>query len=45
MVRYGAAATIQQILFQPFPRSQIDLQFLILPNIPVASFTNGSVIP
>lgn len=45
MVRYGSAATIRQILFQPFPRSQIDLQFLILPNIPVASFTNGTVIP
>lgn len=45
MVRYGAAATIRQVLFQPFPRSQIDLQFLILPSIPVASFTNGTVIP
>jgi len=44
-VRYGAAATIKQILFEPFPRSQIDLQFLILPNIPVASYTNGTVIP
>lgn len=43
-VRYGAAATIKQVLFDPFPRSQIDLQFLILPNIPVASFTNGTVI-
>lgn len=45
MVRYGAAATIRQVLFQPFPRSQIDLQFLILPTIPVASFTNGTVTP
>lgn len=45
MVRYGAAATIRQVVFQPFPRSQIDLQFLILPSIPVASFTNGTVIP
>ena len=45
MVRFGAAATIRQVLFQPFPRSQIDLQFLILPTIPVASFTNGTVIP
>jgi len=45
MVRYGAAAIIQQVLFQPYPRSQIDLQFLVLPNIPVASFTNGTVIP
>ncbi len=45
MVRYGAAATIRQVLFQPFPRSQIDLQFLILPSIPVARFTNGTVTP
>lgn len=45
MVRYGSAATIRQILFQPFPRSQIDLQFVILPYIPVASATNGIVIP
>jgi len=45
MVRYGAAATIRQVLFTPFPRSQIDLQFLILPNIPAASFTQGTVIP
>jgi hypothetical protein len=45
MVRFGAAATIRQVIFQPFPRSQIDLQFLILPTIPVASFTNGTVIP
>jgi hypothetical protein len=45
MVRFGAAATIRQVVFQPYPRSQIDLQFLILPVIPVASFTNGSVTP
>ncbi len=45
MVRYGVAATIRQVLFFPFPRSQIDLQFLVLPNIPVSSFTQGTVIP
>lgn len=45
MVRYGAAATIRQVLFQPFPRSQIDLQYLILPAIPVASNVTGNVIP
>lgn len=45
IVRYGAAATIRQVIFQPFPRAQIDLQFLILPNIPISSFTNGTVIP
>lgn len=45
MVRFGAAATIRQVVFQPYPRSQIDLQFLILPHIPTASFTQGTVIP
>jgi hypothetical protein len=44
MVRYGAAATIQQVVFQQYPRSQIDLQFLILPHIPRASFSNGTII-
>ena len=45
MVRYGAATTIQMALFQPFPRSEIDLQFLILPNIPINSSHTGHVIP
>lgn len=45
MVRYGAAATIRQVLFQPFPRSQIDLQFLILPRLNISSCPAGSVIP
>lgn len=45
MVRYGAAATIQQVVFQPFPRAQIDLQFLVLPHIPIASHHTGHVIP
>jgi hypothetical protein len=44
-VRYGAATTIKQALFQPFPRSQIDLQHLILPNIPINHGTAGRVIP
>jgi hypothetical protein len=44
MVRYGAAATIQQVVFQQYPRSQIDLQYLILPHIPRASYSNGTVI-
>lgn len=44
MVRYGAAATIQQVVFQQYPRTQIDLQFLILPHIPRASYSNGTVI-
>jgi hypothetical protein len=45
MVRYGAAATIRQVLFQPFPRSQIDLQFLILPPVPLNSIVQGTVTP
>lgn len=44
-VRYGAAATIRQVIFQPFPRSQIDLQYLILPNIPLHIPPAGDVIP
>lgn len=44
-VRFGAAATIRQVLFHQYPRSQIDLQFLILPAIPVANVVNGTVIP
>jgi hypothetical protein len=45
MVRYGAAATIRQVLFQPFPKSQIDLQLLILPPVPMNSIPQGSVTP
>lgn len=45
MVRYGAAATIRQVLFEPFPRSSIDLQYLILPNIPISTPPAGNVIP
>lgn len=45
MVRYGAAATIRQVIFQQYPRSQIDLQHLILPPIPISSYTQGTVIP
>ena len=44
-VRYGAATTIRQVILQPFPRSQIDLQHLILPRLPISSFTAGDVIP
>lgn len=45
MVRYGAATTIRQVILQPFPRTQIDLQYLILPNIPIVNKENGSVTP
>jgi hypothetical protein len=44
-VRYGVAATIRQVLFEPFPRSQIDLQFLILPCIPTGHHCHGTVTP
>lgn len=44
-VRFGAATTIRQVLFEPFPRSQIDLQYLILPNIPTNKARAGNVIP
>lgn len=45
MVRFGAASTIRQILFQPYPRSEIDLQFLILPTIITPEPNNGTVTP
>ena|SRR5271166_4273981 len=45
MVRYGAQITIRQALFGPMPRSQLPLQFLILPHIPTADFKQGSVTP
>ncbi len=44
-VRYGAATTIRDIILMPFPRSQIDLQYLILPRIPIVNTTNGTVTP
>jgi len=45
MVRYSSASIIRQVLFQPFPKSQIDLQFLILPSIPTTPSQNGTVTP
>ena len=45
MVRYGAATSIRQAILQPFPRSQIDLQYLILPHIPITNIENGTVTP
>lgn len=45
MVRFGAATTIRQAILQPFPRSSIQLQHLILPRLPLSSYTNGTVIP
>jgi len=45
MVRFGAASTIRQVLFQPMPRSEIALQFLVLPRVPYQVCGNGQVTP
>jgi hypothetical protein len=45
MVRFGVATVVQQVIFQPFPKSQIELQYLILPNIAVPNTMNGTVTP
>lgn len=45
MVRYGAATTIRQVLFMPMPRSQVDLQYLLLPKINLHIPPQGDVIP
>ena len=44
MVRYGSAATIRQVMFEPFPRSQVTLQFMLLPKIPMSNVTQGTII-
>lgn len=44
-VRFSSYAVIYQILFEPWPRSQIDLQFLILPPVPINSWPQGCVTP
>lgn len=45
-VRYGAATTIRQAILLPFPRTQIHLQFLILPALNINNPPlNGTVIP
>ena len=43
VVKYGAASTIQQVIFQQTIKSEIDLQFLILPAIPTLPNLNGTV--
>ena len=45
MVRFGVATTIRQVILEPFPRSQIDLQYLILPHIPLHECKEGTVTP
>ena len=44
-VRYGAATWIGQILTQPFPRSEIPLQYQLLPAVPMNIPPAGTVIP
>ena len=45
MARYGAATKIVQILYEPFPRSEIELQLLVLPNFRKPVPRNGTVTP
>ena len=47
-VRFGSAATILQIVFEPFPRSEIELLHVIMPNyggISVQIPSTGTVTP
>jgi len=45
-VRFGAATTIRDAILLPFPRAQIELQFLILPKLPFCNIPqNGTVTP
>jgi hypothetical protein len=45
-VRYGAATTIRDIILMPFPRGQIELQHLILPQTGIVNPPpSGSVTP
>lgn len=46
LVRFGAATVIKQIIFDQMPKNQIDLQFLILPKLPISFMPPpGNVIP
>jgi hypothetical protein len=45
MVRFGAAATIGQILSQSSGKSELPLQLMILPRVPFPTPVNGSVTP
>jgi hypothetical protein len=45
-VRYGAATNIREAILLPYPRAQIDLQFLVLPKLNICSQpSNGTVTP
>jgi len=45
MVRFSAASTMRQVLFQNYPKSAIALQYLILPRVPFRNSQAGQVIP
>lgn len=44
-VRYGAATTIGQVLFNPMPRSEIALQYTLLPPVALPITGGGFVVP
>ncbi len=44
MVRFSSASTIREAIFGQFPRSQIDLQFLILPALPISTYNCSSSV-
>ena len=44
-VRYGSATTIGQVLFNPMPRSEIALQYTLLPPVAMPVIGGGSVVP
>lgn len=45
-VRYGAATNIRDVILMPYPKAQIDLQYLVLPALNISSRpSNGTVTP
>ena len=40
MVRFSAASTMQQVIFGQMPRSQINIQYLVLPQLPISNYHN-----
>ena len=44
-VRYGAASKIKHILFNPYPKSQIELKYADIPILPLLPVDNGTIIP
>lgn len=44
MVRYGAATTVRQAIFNPSPKAEVPLKYIILPTV-IISPPTGSVTP